>query len=497
MKTIILLLIFACTLFPQSSNLKIKQITNVDGDAKNPFIAQDPYLNFQPQIFFEIHNGNASNIASADYFNALTQKFSAPVYLTNNKFMNINPKCIQFPSYSEFDDFLFYQTNENGNWLIAYKTKKDSIWSDSKFVDSSSVNETNPSLLFIGPYSQLDSVSVLYQKGNSIFLATFRDSSFYTEEVFKGSDSVIYSQPTGLPYNVPSAPYTSNLLIDVAAIKIVNDDSIIVYKTKNDSAGTWGEEKIVDDTNECSNPRFLDINYAVCLTYEIRSGNYTNINFTNNWDSNIQSQSIRDSIQGNLSDLQTSNFYIIIDKFKIAKRNYNINNIHAYRYFKNDSMYISTNKVPGIFYTGIPDTLIYTKVVNSGLATGYIQTDSGFVDIVCEDSIDGHIQLFGIGSSTIVEVKDNYKPNTFHLFQNYPNPFNPSTTIRYEIPKENNVTIKIFDVLGREVETLLNTYQKAGQHEMNWNAKNFSSGIYFYQIRAGEFVSTKKMLLIK
>jgi len=92
---------------------------------------------------------------------------------------------------------------------------------------------------------------------------------------------------------------------------------------------------------------------------------------------------------------------------------------------------------------------------------------------------------------------DNNLISRFNINQNYPNPFNPSTTIKYEIPKESNVTIKIFDVLGRDVETLLNTYQKVGQHEVNWNAKNYSSGIYFYQIKAGNFIATKKMLLIK
>jgi len=499
MKTIILLLLSINSIFPQLPNLKVRQITNIEGDARNPFIAQDPYLNFQPDIFFEIHKGNSSNIAFTNYYNSQSRRFSAPVYVTNNSSLNINPKCIQFPSYSGLNDFLFFQTNETGNWLIAYKTRKDSVWSNTRFVDSTSIGETNPSLLFVRPYNNFDSVRVLYQKGHSIFLATYKDSSFYTEEVFKGNDSVIYSQPTGFPYNVYSAPYVYNLFIDVAVAKIINGDSIIVYKTKNDSSGTWSEEKIVDDTNECSNPKFLAINSSFCLTYEIRSGKYRNINFINDWGSNNYTQSIIDSVQGSVSDLQTCSFYIIVDKLKIAKRNYDINNIHAYRYFKNDSMYISTNKFPNLFisYTGIPDTLIYTKVVHTGLAVGFINTDSGTVNVVWEDSTDGHIELFGLDQAIIENVESSLKPLAYKLYQNYPNPFNPSTTIKYEIPKETKVTIKLYDVLGREIATLLNTTQNAGQHEVEWNAKNYSSGIYFYRIRAGEFVSTKKMLLIK
>ena len=85
----------------------------------------------------------------------------------------------------------------------------------------------------------------------------------------------------------------------------------------------------------------------------------------------------------------------------------------------------------------------------------------------------------------------------YTLFQNYPNPFNPSTTIKYKIPNESRVIIKIFNVIGREVATILNATQNAGSHQVEWNAKSFSSGIYFYRIQAGNFTSTKEMLLIK
>jgi hypothetical protein len=88
-------------------------------------------------------------------------------------------------------------------------------------------------------------------------------------------------------------------------------------------------------------------------------------------------------------------------------------------------------------------------------------------------------------------------PQEYVLFQNYPNPFNPSTIIRYEIPKESKVTIKIYDILGREVFTLLNGKQLAGRYEVEWNAISFASGIYFYAIKAGNFFDVKKLILIK
>jgi hypothetical protein len=78
------------------------------------------------------------------------------------------------------------------------------------------------------------------------------------------------------------------------------------------------------------------------------------------------------------------------------------------------------------------------------------------------------------------------------LFQNYPNPFNPVTTITYQIPKEGLVTLKIYNILGREVTTLINEEKQAGKHSIDFNASKLSSGLYLYELRSNEFKSTKK-----
>ncbi len=100
-------------------------------------------------------------------------------------------------------------------------------------------------------------------------------------------------------------------------------------------------------------------------------------------------------------------------------------------------------------------------------------------------------------STSIEDVKNKSLPAKYELAQNYPNPFNPSTTIEYTIPKQSNVTLKIFDVLGREVEVLVDKEQSIGNYEVEFDAYELTSGIYFYRIHAGNFVETKKMLLMK
>ncbi|NCS90369.1 MAG: T9SS type A sorting domain-containing protein [Ignavibacteria bacterium] len=88
-------------------------------------------------------------------------------------------------------------------------------------------------------------------------------------------------------------------------------------------------------------------------------------------------------------------------------------------------------------------------------------------------------------------------PESFLLQQNYPNPFNPSTSISYSIKEMGLVTLKIFDVLGREVSVLVNEVKEPGKYSINFDASKLSSGVYIYYMNAGNFISTKKMILTK
>ena len=88
-------------------------------------------------------------------------------------------------------------------------------------------------------------------------------------------------------------------------------------------------------------------------------------------------------------------------------------------------------------------------------------------------------------------------PSEFELDQNYPNPFNPSTTINFTLPEESRVNLTIYDILGRQMTELVNGKLSAGYYSVLWNAANFASGVYFYRLRAGNFVETKKLLLMK
>jgi hypothetical protein len=99
----------------------------------------------------------------------------------------------------------------------------------------------------------------------------------------------------------------------------------------------------------------------------------------------------------------------------------------------------------------------------------------------------------------ITDVKDGKSeiPSVFSLSQNYPDPFNPSTTISFTIPTRSSVSLKIFDLLGKEVSTIVSQELPAGTYSRQWNAAKMSSGIYFYRLQTGSFTQTKRLVLLK
>jgi hypothetical protein len=107
-------------------------------------------------------------------------------------------------------------------------------------------------------------------------------------------------------------------------------------------------------------------------------------------------------------------------------------------------------------------------------------------------------KMVELKSYSVTNINENIlSPIFFSLLQNYPNPFNPTTTIKFQIPELNFVTLKVFDVLGNEIATLVNEEKPMGIYEVEFDGKGLPSGIYFYQLQASNFVETKKMILLK
>ncbi len=107
------------------------------------------------------------------------------------------------------------------------------------------------------------------------------------------------------------------------------------------------------------------------------------------------------------------------------------------------------------------------------------------------------IPVRGIGALTGVSLTERSIPHEYDLYQNYPNPFNPSTTIKYALPQASHVSFSVFNTLGQRVALLVDGKQEAGYHEVNFNATGLTSGVYFYRLHAGDYIETKKLILMK
>jgi hypothetical protein len=138
---------------------------------------------------------------------------------------------------------------------------------------------------------------------------------------------------------------------------------------------------------------------------------------------------------------------------------------------------------------------------SSMYAIYYITDGIGF------SSYNGEVLAYGLVGAIIngvqygiiydVENSKNTLPDKFQLSQNYPNPFNPSTTFSFNLPARSFVSLKVFDVIGREVATIANEELQAGNHIHQWDASGLRAGAYFYRLQAGTFVETKKLLLLR
>jgi hypothetical protein len=203
--------------------------------------------------------------------------------------------------------------------------------------------------------------------------------------------------------------------------------------------------------------------------------------------------------------LDSTNFECIIDDLMLEQGNiFNTSRLYSYYnpigmifenedYFNDWALYRKRNGFSG----GSFGAEYYSLTEGIGL-------DSVFVSLI--DAFDAHIDLKGCvidgtvyGDTTLTDIDgciEPLLPTHFVLEQNYPNPFNPSTKINWQSPVAGHQTLKVYDVLGNEVATLVDEFRNAGIYEVDFDATNYQ-GVYFYQLKAGDYINTKKMILLK
>lgn len=313
-----------------------------------------------------------------------------------------------------------------------------------------------------------------------------------------------------------SAISTAFTLTDAAQVdyRVYNSDNQLVRIINNDwiSAGdqilTWDRR---NDNNEFVEPD----NYRLEI---IATSAYTEENISAEFELNLPLYYWMDSgsnipqddkflVQGEklnwgLNPTLTTNSHE-------TSVNYRFDNLNPQSTYEIQSEYYAGDGIDRIQsmtangFTVQENIKITDEVINTGFYTIPKESyENGYLIISISREGEGsavvsQLWLKETGTNLTVKYIDENLPKDFQLSQNYPNPFNPTTTIEFHIPTSQNVSLKIFNILGQKVETLVQDYKKAGVHRINFNAQSLASGVYFYQIKAGHFNKNRKMILLK
>ncbi len=463
---IIYLFVIIC-IAPIIAQDTVKQITNFNFDSRNPVFLQYPgnmpWFSYDPELFFEgVRNDSLTSLYSLKY-----DEVSDSFYQLTKITPDLDSNIIQRNAAGKFVEnysgtpykLLLWETNENGNWDIAFSIDSGNGWSRYGLIFSSLEDELDPSFIVdLFNYDYQNEFQFLYSKGNSIFLCSKKDS-IENELIFEGNDSIKYSKPTGA-----FADYDGTLYAVAVEEKNGNEPHIVYRKRSNFS---WGGINYVFDRAPSTNPKFVTLWWETCLSFEVLFGRNKKILLIYPQDFGVPGTTteLLDNPALETSDFSSFAFGIITE----TPEDFDTYFPYAFKFVRNDSTFI---RVGVIYYYLYPYLDFFTNVINSKPAIGplaYIY--EGVVSYtVWEDSSNGKINLFGLRRLTpigAVEVEQSLVKD-FTLSQNYPNPFNPTTKIQYELNKRQYITIKVFDLLGREVATLINEEKQPGVYEVEF-----------------------------
>lgn len=492
--------IFSLSIYGQTDT--VKQITDFNFDSRNPVFLQSSmdlgWYGRDPELFFEaVYNDSTRLIYSlkydvdADSFYKPTRISSSEGGDSNFICRNAAGKFIDYynnPSYN-FNKILLWETNVNGNWDIVFTIDSGTGWTPPSFLFDSQEDELHPSLIIDLPwYFYTHPERLLYSRGNSVLLHNLGEGS-EDEILFQGNDSIKYSNPTGA--------FWDNQLYVVAVQQSARMDPHIVFRSKGFEDTSWSRIQTIFDRAPTTSPKFTNPDYGILLSFQVLLNGKKKVLLIRPEDFGKPGTAFP-----LLDDpaIETSDFSAIVFDGIVTRPQGDYYSYYPYtfKYIRNDSAYI---RVTGEFEYYYPFIDVYTRVTEAKPTVGWLGYKSfGYLSYtIWEDSSNNRINLFGV--SRIDPWGDVNDPNTvvkdFILLQNYPNPFNPTTNIGFKISDFGSVTLKIYNVLGKEVRILVDEERPAGNYEVEFDATNLPSGIYFYQLKAGDFIQTKKMILLR
>ena len=471
-------------ILPQNSF--IRQITNGDFDARNPFIYKDEFAFDPPPIFFELHKNGFSNIYSVAY-NTAGVFFEDTVALTFGTDLKINPSF-------ESNSGLLYQTNQNGNWDIVLVPDSNGNFGVPIFLTSSSADEFLPKF-FESTNMFQDSVNILFRRQNDIVFLSYKNNQIKEDVVFQDSVNLHYSEFVGLETG-DWGIYSGHYVFAIEESNLFQKRIVRRFKPFN---GTWMPKTIVLDNCDCSD-----------LSLQVSGYNLWGLFYQDSLQNQKRLFMIEDPVavtnpiivdidyEGDISSFNMYSLLIVGKKLDKQFYDFDFYMPHTFLVEKNGITKVRIDLSEyGIWDT---DSLVQVAISKPILAVGPVGLDNFgmVVYTIWEDSIDGHVQLFGsprhLGYGA---VEDESIANDFVLYQNYPNPFNPATKIEYKLLQATDVKLTVTNILGEKVFEQNFGYQSAGNYKIDFDGSSLSSGTYLYSIFTNENRLSRKMILMK
>jgi hypothetical protein len=456
------------------------------------------------------------------------------INISNNESVSNNPRIVTCKSIR----YVLWIDNENGNYGIQFRLYANGDWSDVKKINTFHS-------IYLSSICMEDStiVDLLWRDGVGtnyrLMYGRIVDSTLVDSIEISGNENILFSS---FLFDRPTR--TLQVSWDVSS-----GDSVYTYYSVKDSNGTWSVRQVIT-THSISHeyPRsqlVKDKNHDVlCLWY---SADSMSINMLRkNADSWIEGTSLTTEsmgigpgfIAGNDDSL---NVHIVTpcqqmtcpcNYLSYSKWDGSIwstletvpsNDNYAY-YTEHVSPEICFSKdcypvisweqhswdINMTMYAKFIGTAVKTDVgwhVNTSITThpdlenpSIAVDNQDFINYAWQDSSDGDYDIYFYRTSLLTTVESDRNPivpNEVCLYQNYPNPFNPATSISFHLSSTTLVSLKIYDLLGKEVADLISEKMEAGDHSVVWDASRMSSGIYFYRLQAGSFFSTKALVFLK
>lgn len=521
MKKILFILLLSVSVF-FAQEIEIEQLTNINGEIRNPTFAQytqnwpgwyyDDYSG-KVSLFFEIYEkskfDSSSNIAYLNFSESET-KFEEKIhYITNENSSQRNVSVTAIPKM-----IAIWETNRRGNWDIEYSIRiDDSTWSSPKLLYDSSEDETNAKFIRMverhwGKDGYEDRAWITFESNNKIYLAEFQDSLRSIEPIFSEASNYEFSNSIGClnGFNEDARIYVAAEMRESG-----NPQSKIVLTDRHINSTEWRELAIISDSGNSHSPDFIQTGFfydePYVLSFEVEHNNRNNVNLLMDDDYYNTPYSSGWTELRSDSQLSTYDFYSYM-YFVVAKGSVTKDFIYYYpnifKAVRNDSTFVAFSQYD--FYNREVYLHVYNQQTEIDVGPVGAYTIGMLSYMVWTEFTANGINLFGSKRyDHLGSVNDGEElKNSITLSQNYPNPFNPTTKIKFSLPnvvdekfRPQQTKLIVYDILGREIKTLINKPMQPGEYEVEFDATDLPSGVYFYRLTSGVFNQTRKMVLLR